>query len=274
MSTDAYIALSVILAVVVIAVLAVALIRVRQGLDRDLGGAGHARDRADRRRGRAPAPARARGEGDQRPVRRDPLGAAGDRAQGGDRRRAEAAMTLWWIGDVVLLVVIIPVVVYLLSGVLRRPRASSRACSQIATVAAKAGSKDLDAAALLVTTRSQVEQTVAGVADYGGSLDVIVDDARRVERRRCLDAGGRGGDADRGRADRARARLLPGLDDRRAAQDHQRPRRGDRRRERDHRQERARQRDRRRRSTASSTPASTCSRACSSRRRASTTRWA
>ena len=39
--------------------------------------------------------------------------------------------------------------------------------------------RDLDAAALLLTTRSQVEQTVAGVAEYGGSLDVIVDDAER-----------------------------------------------------------------------------------------------
>jgi len=43
--------------------------------------------------------------------------------------------------------------------------------------AAGAASKDLDAAALLLTTKDQVEQTVAGVAGYGGSLDVIVDDA-------------------------------------------------------------------------------------------------
>ena len=47
---------------------------------------------------------------------------------------------------------------------------------EIAKVAA-AGSKDLDAAALLVTTQDQVTRTVAGVADYGGSLDVIIDDA-------------------------------------------------------------------------------------------------
>ena len=46
----------------------------------------------------------------------------------------------------------------------------------IATVAA-AGSKDLDAAALLVTTQDQATQTIAGVANYGGSLDVILDDA-------------------------------------------------------------------------------------------------
>ena len=30
---------------------------------------------------------------------------------------------------------------------------------------------------LLLTTQEQVKQTVAGVADYGGSLDTILDDA-------------------------------------------------------------------------------------------------
>ena len=85
-------------------------------------------------------------------------------------------MTLWWIGDVVLLVVLLPVVVYLLHGVLAAARAIVPTVHQIAGVAA-AGSKDLDAAALLLTTRDQVRQTVAGVAEYGGSLDVIIDDA-------------------------------------------------------------------------------------------------
>jgi hypothetical protein len=45
----------------------------------------------------------------------------------------------------------------------------------IATTAA-AGSQDLDAAPLLLTTQDQVTQTVAGIAGYGGSLDVILDD--------------------------------------------------------------------------------------------------
>lgn len=85
-------------------------------------------------------------------------------------------MTLWWIGDIVLLVVILPVVVYLLSGVLKAARSIVPSVRQIANVAA-AGSNDLDAAALLVTTRDQVAETVAGVANYGGSLDVILDDA-------------------------------------------------------------------------------------------------
>ena len=85
-------------------------------------------------------------------------------------------MTLWWIGDIVLLVVILPVVVYLLHGVLQAARSIVSPVGEIATVAA-AGSKDLDAAALLVTTQDQVTRTVAGVANYGGSLDVILDDA-------------------------------------------------------------------------------------------------
>ena len=68
------------------------------------------------------------------------------------------------------------VVVYLLHGVLSAARSIVPSVEAIANTAA-AGSKDLDAAALLLTTQDQVTQTVAGVANYGGSLDVILDDA-------------------------------------------------------------------------------------------------
>ena len=85
---------------------------------------------------------------------------------------------LWWAGNVVLLVVVVPLVVYLLHGVLSAARSITPSVGQIADTAA-AGSKDLDAAALLVTTSDQVDRTVAGVAEYGGSLDVILDDAER-----------------------------------------------------------------------------------------------
>ena len=85
-------------------------------------------------------------------------------------------MTLLWIGDVILLVVVVPVVVYLLNGILTAARNIVPSVRAIATAAA-AGSKDLDATALLLTTQDQVAQTVAGVAGYGGSLDVILDDA-------------------------------------------------------------------------------------------------
>ena len=85
-------------------------------------------------------------------------------------------MTLWWILNVILVAGVIPVVVYLLHGVLQAARSIVPSVQEIAKVAA-AGSKDLDATALLLTTRDQVAETVAGVANYGGSLDVILDDA-------------------------------------------------------------------------------------------------
>jgi hypothetical protein len=85
-------------------------------------------------------------------------------------------MTLWWIGDALLLLVVAPVVVVLLAGVLKEARAIVPSIVQIRD-AARAGSKDLDAVPLLLTTQDQVKKTLEGVADYGGSLDVIVDDA-------------------------------------------------------------------------------------------------
>ena len=86
-------------------------------------------------------------------------------------------MILWWIGNLVLVAVVLPVVVYLLRGVLHAATSIVPSVQGIAAAAA-AGSKDLDAAALLLTTQDQVQKTVAGVANYGGSLDVILDDAQ------------------------------------------------------------------------------------------------
>jgi hypothetical protein len=88
-------------------------------------------------------------------------------------------MTLWWIGNAVLLLVVLPVVIYLLNGVLQAAKSIPPNVNRIATVAA-AGSSDLDATALLLTTQDQVRETVAGVSNYGGSLDVILDDAEEA----------------------------------------------------------------------------------------------
>jgi len=85
-------------------------------------------------------------------------------------------MTLWWIGDVLLIAVVIPVVVYLLKGVLDAARSIVPSVDRIAA-AASAGSNDLDAVPLLLTTQERVKQTVEVVANYGGSLDTIIDDA-------------------------------------------------------------------------------------------------
>ena len=85
-------------------------------------------------------------------------------------------MTLEWIGDVILLLVILPVVIYLLQGVLRAANGIVPSVNRIAR-AAHAGSADLDAVPLLLTTQDQVVKTIQAAANYGGSLDVILDDA-------------------------------------------------------------------------------------------------
>jgi hypothetical protein len=85
-------------------------------------------------------------------------------------------MTLWWILNAVLILGVIPVVVYLLHGVLTAARSIVPSVQEITRVTA-AGSQDLDATALLLTTQQQVADTVAGVANFGGSLSVILDDA-------------------------------------------------------------------------------------------------
>jgi hypothetical protein len=85
-------------------------------------------------------------------------------------------MTVWWIGDIVLIVAVVPVVIYLLNGVLTEARGIVPSVRRIGD-AASAGSKDLDSAALLLTTQEQVRQTIETAANYGGSLDVILDDA-------------------------------------------------------------------------------------------------
>ena len=84
-------------------------------------------------------------------------------------------MTLEWIGDAILVLVVLPVVIYLLRGVLSAANSIVPSVTAIAGAATK-GSADLDAVPLLLTTQERVRQTVGVVADYGGSLDVILDD--------------------------------------------------------------------------------------------------
>jgi hypothetical protein len=85
-------------------------------------------------------------------------------------------MTLEWIGDAILLIVLLPVVIYLLHGVFSAANSIVPSVQQIAA-AAHAGSQDLDAVPLLLTTQEQVIKTIETAANYGGSLDEIIDDA-------------------------------------------------------------------------------------------------
>ena len=86
-------------------------------------------------------------------------------------------MTLFWIGSLLVVLVVLPVVIVLLHGVLREARGIVPSVRRIGAAAA-AGSKDLDAVPLLLTTQDQVIRTIETAANYGGSLDVILDDAR------------------------------------------------------------------------------------------------
>ena len=90
-------------------------------------------------------------------------------------------MTLFWIGSLALLLIVLPVVILLLGSVLTQARSIVPSVERIASVTA-AGSKDLDAVPLLLTTQEQVRATVEVVAGYGGSLDVILDDAEEAKR--------------------------------------------------------------------------------------------
>jgi hypothetical protein len=85
-------------------------------------------------------------------------------------------MIVWWIGNIVLLVVVLPVVVVLLKGVLGAARVIVPNIQTIITVAS-AATKDLEPIPLLLTTQSYIIKTVETVANYGGSLNIILDDA-------------------------------------------------------------------------------------------------
>jgi hypothetical protein len=217
MSTTTLIALSVVLALVVVVGASAALFEVRRRLHSIAGTlATLAAALSETVESEHPAHGSSPRSGRSTPqfdtiARR----AARHRREGRRRRREEAPMTLWWIGD---------------SRPVRRRRCRSSctcstACSSEArgivpsvdaiAPAAAAGSKDLDAAPLLLTTQRPGQQTIEGAAGLRRL-------ARRDPRRRG--AGERCPQpvrpADRGRRDRARPRLLPRLDDRRAAPDH------------------------------------------------------
>ena len=85
-------------------------------------------------------------------------------------------MTLWWIGDALLVLVVLPVVIYLLHGVLTAARSIVPSVDGISP-SRPPRRRIWTPPRCSLTTEEQVKQTVAGVAEYGGSLDVIIDDA-------------------------------------------------------------------------------------------------
>lgn len=79
-------------------------------------------------------------------------------------------MTLWWIGNAVLLVVIVPVLVALLNRVLAAlERIRAAADSTLAGGVALIGKLD-DTPDLLVTTDRTVAEVAQGAVRYAGSV--------------------------------------------------------------------------------------------------------
>ena len=82
-------------------------------------------------------------------------------------------MTLWWIGNLILAVVVIPVVLVLLRNLMKPVDQIGREADAIlaggVTIAAQ-----LDLLGGLVPTRDSIKQIGAGVAAYGAALDRIL----------------------------------------------------------------------------------------------------
>ena len=82
-------------------------------------------------------------------------------------------MTLWWIGNAVLIGLVAPTFVLLLRGVLDAARTARRTAAE----AAAAGSSVVAAlgpVSQLPETRYYVSQTAAGLARYGAAVDDIL----------------------------------------------------------------------------------------------------
>jgi hypothetical protein len=84
-------------------------------------------------------------------------------------------MAILWVMVLVLIVALL-LLGALLKGVLGAAKSITPVVTAIDGVAA-AASRDLDAVIALVTTQNYISQVVAGLANYGGSLDVALPDA-------------------------------------------------------------------------------------------------
>lgn len=81
-------------------------------------------------------------------------------------------MILWWVGNIVLIAVVVPVVVILLKGVLEAGQAIRKAFADIIPTAG-AIVNDLNAIPQLLETKQHVNTVVGGLAVYGGVLAEI-----------------------------------------------------------------------------------------------------
>jgi len=84
-------------------------------------------------------------------------------------------MALWWIGNVVLLVVVIPVVLVILRSVIKPAVSIKKHSDELVTVGSSIVT-NLDAVYDLLETQRLVGLTGAGIGRYGAALDRIIPD--------------------------------------------------------------------------------------------------
>lgn len=82
-------------------------------------------------------------------------------------------MTLWWVGNAVLLAVVIPVVILLLRNVIRQAASIRKRSDELVTVGGSIVT-NLDAVQDLAETQRLVGQTGAGLGRYGIALNEIL----------------------------------------------------------------------------------------------------
>lgn len=82
-------------------------------------------------------------------------------------------MGLWWIGNLVFLIVVIPAVVYLLHQ-LWLPVAQIKTATDDILKGGVTIAAQLDMVETLIPTRDSIKKIGAGVAAYGGALDKIL----------------------------------------------------------------------------------------------------
>lgn len=82
-------------------------------------------------------------------------------------------MAWWWVGNAVLILIVIPLVVVLAEAVIRPAVEIKRYSEDILENGVKVTS-NLDPVPALVETAKMVNDTLAGVARYGAALDRIL----------------------------------------------------------------------------------------------------
>lgn len=82
-------------------------------------------------------------------------------------------MALWWIGNAVLILVVIPIVVLIANRVVT-PAVEIKKYAEDILANGVIVTSNLDPIPALVETREMVGATLAGVARYGAALDEIL----------------------------------------------------------------------------------------------------